>query len=83
MGGERSRRQQAAQGQLSVRLRGSNEPNGIAGWSSVEGPNVEEQDAERDPRGGDAREGDRGKRVGGKGGGGGRNGAHGGTGTEL
>jgi hypothetical protein len=48
-------------------LRGKNEPKGFVGWSSAEGPNAAERDAEGDLRGGDEREeGDGGKQVGGE-----------------
>jgi hypothetical protein len=48
-------------------LRGKNEPKGLVGWSSAEGPNAAERDAEGDLRGGDEREEeDGGKQVGGE-----------------
>jgi hypothetical protein len=48
-------------------LRGKNEPKGFVGWSSAEGPNAAERNAEGDLRGGDEREeGDGGKQVGGE-----------------
>jgi hypothetical protein len=54
-------------GDSAGRLRGKNEPKGFVGWSSAEGPNAAERNAEGDLRGGDEREeGDGGKREGGE-----------------
>jgi hypothetical protein len=61
-----SRRLQAEQDSAGG-LRGTNEPKGIVGWTSAEGPNAAERDAEGDLRGGDEREeGDGRKREGGE-----------------